>query len=99
MTSNLDCEVQSSIFQNQGSQRKRDDHGMVNYETLINYWNNNQVIHMAGTATKEHVDLFVRTLQKQNPKAKVFQDAEDIQDLGINFLDKGETEREIVNLR
>jgi hypothetical protein len=25
---------------------------MVNYETLLNYWNNNQVIQMGGTATK-----------------------------------------------
>jgi hypothetical protein len=99
MTSNLKSEVQAASFQRQGCQRRRDDNGMINYESLINYWNNNQVIHMAGPAAKEHVELFVRTLKKQNPKAKIFENAENIQDLGINFLDKEETEREVINLR
>ena len=54
---------------------------------------------MAGPAAKEHVELFVRTLKKQNSKAKIFENAENIQDLGINFLDKEETEREVINLR
>lgn len=54
---------------------------------------------MAGPAAKDNVELFVRTLKKQNPKAKIFENAENIQDLGINFLDKEETEREVINLR
>ena len=54
---------------------------------------------MAGPAVNDNIDQFIRNLEKRNPKAKIFENKENIQDLGINFLDKEETEREVINLR
>ena len=65
MTSNLKSEVGNF------SKRSKDDIRQVNYETLLNYWNNNQVVHLSGFATMANLDTFLSTLKKQNPKAKV----------------------------
>jgi len=72
MTSNLEREVKCEKFTQQGH-RSKDDVSQVNYSTLINFWNNNQVIHMAGPASKVSIDKFLKTLQKVNQKAKVYQ--------------------------
>jgi hypothetical protein len=49
MTSNLSSEIQHEAFKTTG--RKKEQQEQVNYDTLINYWNNNQVIHLAGPAS------------------------------------------------
>jgi hypothetical protein len=45
------------------SKRSKDDINQVNYETLLNYWNNNQVIHTAGYASKVNLETFISTLR------------------------------------
>ena len=50
MTSNIEADVMPED-QDKWTRRK-EDLSQVNYETLINYWNNNQVIKMAGLAMK-----------------------------------------------
>lgn len=99
MTSNLESDVQNEEFMKPGSDCSRDDGAQVNYETLTNYWNKNQVIRLAGVASKAHLDTFVKTLQRLNPIAKVFQSDQGLEDLGINQLDLPETGRELRSVR
>ena len=54
---------------------------------------------MGGTATTLHLETFLSTLKKLNPKAKVIQSTQSLEDLGINFLDKQELKRELANVR
>jgi hypothetical protein len=54
---------------------------------------------MGGTATKVTLETFIQTLKKLNPKAKVIQSTNSIDELGINFLDKQELKRELANVR
>ena len=75
MTSNLDSEIKSSEFNIQGmSDRKQ-----VNYETLVNYWNTNQVIHISGNASLDGIELLKQTLKETNKRAKIYEHGDDIQ--------------------
>ena len=57
MTSNLKSEIGDF------KKRSKNDLSQINYETLLNYWNNNQVIQVSGVASKRALETFVSTLK------------------------------------
>jgi hypothetical protein len=58
----------------------------VCYETLLNYWNNNQVIHLVGVANPDAIEAFIECINIQNSRAKVIETSEDIHKIGINKI-------------
>lgn len=109
MTSNIPSEIDQAKFRMQGNRRRKEDSSQVNYETLLNFWNKNQVIHISGEATPEGIQQFVETLLTVNPKAKV-NDESDLETViknlrgecyyqdEIRILDDKEQEVQLVNL-
>lgn len=100
MASNLEADIQYEQFMDpKKAERLASEPTQPNYSTLINYWNNNQVVHMAGLARKDALDRFIKSLERINPRAKIHINSSGFQDLGVNFLDSDELNRELLSLR
>ena len=87
MTSNIAGEVDNLRYVKGISSSQTNMKEQVNYETLTNYWNQHQVFHLSGTASKADLEVFIKTTKRMNESVKIYDHNLELFELGINKLD------------